>query len=499
MFVRKYLLCAALLPLALSGGAHALEFTSYLGGDSDDNVRAVEPLPDGSSILVGKTLSDDFPTTPGVISESCNLNETCPDSFGFGDATVTRMSWDGSSTLFSTFLGGSAGDMAFDVAINSAGNIVVVGSTFSDDFPVTPNAFDGVYRGFQRQTGFIAIINPTGTDVLYATYFGGSSQDEIFSVALDAQDNIYIAGFTESNDFPTTPGAFETKFNNVDSAFNAFAAKFSADGTQLIYSTYLGGDDFDSAFAIEVDGSGRAWVGGQTQSDNFPVLQNAPDTTFEGLDEGFLVRLNAAGSDLEASTYLGGSSIDGIRDLGLRPDGTVAVIGSTNSSDFPVTPDAFDDSKSFNGDTGFAVFNADATKIEYATFVSNSSSARFNGFALDPAPDGTVYLLMSLSATGSFGDREPIYIQLDPDVAGEDGLGLDCRDCHNFSQGIPNDIEFAGNRLIMVGETDDESFDVTDGAFDTEYNALFDGFVISVSSPDIFSDNFEGNPLPGGK
>lgn len=489
---RASLFAAALCCASNNASGQIGEFASYLGGGSDDSARAVHVLEDGTSLVVGRTTSTDFPATAGVVSTSCNLGNACPDAFSGGDAFVTKFAADGSTVVFSTYLGGSAGETAHDVTVTASGNIVVVGATFSSDFPTTPNAFDTSFQGFQQPDGFLTVLDPAATQILYSTYFGGGSQDEIFAIELDASGDFYVAGFTSSDDFPTSIGAFDS---TIGGSFDAFVAKFDASGA-LAFSTYLGGSAFEAATSVAVDASGRLIASGSTDSSDFPTTLGAFDTTHAGLNEGFVTKLDTAGSALVFSTLIGGAGSDSVQDIGLDSSGRVFAIGSTGSADFFTSPGSFDSSRAFNGDAFFTVLSSDGASAPYSTFLSNSSNSRFTGAALDVGPGDTGFLLISVSETGGFGDREPSFLQLDPAQDGENALLYDCRLCYRFSQGNPEDLEAIPGGLIVVGESDpDGGFAVTPGAFDTTHNGSFDGFVIGAPLPVIFADGFESGDL----
>lgn len=459
------------------------EFVSYLGGDRFDNIKGTAVLDDGSIIVVGRTQSNDFPTTPGAFDRTCGNGTACGGEFAEGDAFVSKFSADGSTLIFSTFLGGNDDDGAEAVAIAPDGSIVVVGSAISTDFPTTPGAIDSTRNGFGRQPDtFVARLSSDGSQLLYGSYLGGDNQDSAFDVAVDNANNIYLVGFAFSTDFPTTAGAFDTTHGGVT---DAFAAKINASGSTLLYSTFLGGDDFEAALGLAVDGAGNAFVVGERDSTVYPTTAGAFDTTRSGDQDAFVTKLNPAGSALVYSTLLGGTGSEDISDIEVDPAGNAYVIGSTLfPGDFPLTTGAYDTSPANTRDAFFTIFNAVGSNITYSSFLSNVQSPLYTGRTVNLADDGTVFLGIHMNE-GAFGEDFPSFFQLDPAGNGADDLMFDCRFCYRFNKGILNDMALGPNGLVLAGETADEDFPVTPGAFDTVLEGDFDGFVIAQGTPEI--------------
>ena len=228
--------------------------------------------------------------------------------------------------------------------MDGAGSAYVTGYTLSTDFPTTPGAFDTSYNG--NDDAFVAKLNPAGSGLAYATFLGGSGIDDGYGIAVDGAGSAYVTGETESSDFPTTPGAFDTSFNGGTG--DAFVAKLNPAGSGLAYATFLGGSSEDDGYGIAVDGAGSAYVTGYTGSSDFPTtrrLRHKLQRRHYG--DAFVAKLNPAGSGLAYATFLGGSSVR--LGLGIAVDGagSAYVTGCTESSDFPTTPGAFD--TSYNG------------------------------------------------------------------------------------------------------------------------------------------------------
>src|SRR6185312_6735124 len=219
-------------------------------------------------------------------------------------AFVTRLSADGTSLSFSTYLGGNSSEEGDGIAVDSTFHAYVTGFTFSTDFPTTADAFQTTLRDGDA---FVTKFAAAGTSLVYSTLLGGTGSEEANAIAVDGSDRAYVTGVTNSSDFPVTPGVFEPTFPGTTFQ-TGFVTKLQRDGKGLIYSSYLGGSETDQPSSIAVDSSGQAHVVGATQSANFP-LRN-PLRQFGGLMDAFVTKISASGSTLLYSTYLGGSGGD---------------------------------------------------------------------------------------------------------------------------------------------------------------------------------------------
>ena len=257
-------------------------------------------------------------------------------SFDSQDAFVTKLNSSGSGLLFSTYLGGTFSDSATGIAVDGAGNIYVVGETDSDNFP-TINAFQAapVDTDFCN-SGFVTKINPAMPGYVFSSYLGGTGCDTAFGIALDAAGDVYVTGQTDSTDFPIA-NAFQPNLSDTFQG-DAFVTKLTTNGS-LVYSTFLGGTELDSARGIAVNSSGEAIIAGNTSSTNFPTL-NPIQATFSGNTDVFVAKLNSQGSALVYSTYLGGDGFDFARGVAVDAAGNAHVVGPTNSRNFPVVPGA---------------------------------------------------------------------------------------------------------------------------------------------------------------
>jgi len=371
-----------------------LIYSTYLGGSDFDFGNGIAVDAAGNAYVTGSTCSTDFPTTSGAFQTSL---------VGFANAFVTKLNAPGSALVYSTYLGGSGGfsgyctsqigDAGFGVAVDGSGNAYITGSTRSSDFPVTSGAFQTSLAGYNV---FVTKLSPTGSALIYSTYLGGVGVDSGSGIALGSSGNAYVTGSTNSQDFPTTSGAVQTSLG-TPTGNNSFVAKLSADGSALIYSTYLGGNTFDSASGIAVDAAGNAYVAGYTQSNNFPTTPGAFQTSLTTklyppslfFETAFVSKLNAAGSGLVYSTYLGGSGGDLGGAIAVDASGNAYVTGSTASTDFPVTPGAFQTSPAnccvfpFPGDAFVTKLNPTGSALVYSTYLGGGSYDLGSRIALD--------------------------------------------------------------------------------------------------------------------
>jgi hypothetical protein len=316
----------------LNAAGSALVYSTYLGGVDNDEPRAIALDAAGNAYVAGETVSADFPVTAGAFDTVRS---------GEYDAFVTKLNTAGSALVYSTFLGGLVSENADGLAVDSANQVFLVGSTRSDDFPTTAGAFDTTHNGLFD--AYVTKLDATGSALIYSTFLGGADGDFGGDLDIDGEGNAYVVGGTLSPEFPTTPGAFDTIFPSGGSA--GFVVKLNAFGSAIVYSTFLRGG---GASAIAVDPAGNAWMTGGTSAPDFPTTPDGFDRSFNGGSDVIVFQLNAAGSALIYSTFVGGSDLEGGSALALDVEGNIYVTGETRSTDFPTTPSALD--RVWNGD-----------------------------------------------------------------------------------------------------------------------------------------------------
>jgi hypothetical protein len=310
----------------LSPAGNTLVYSSYLGGTSPEQGNGIAVDAAGNAYVTGFTDSADFPTSNGFQSVLR----------GIEDAFVTKVSADGTTKVYSTYLGGSdtkTVEAGNSIAVDAAGHAYVTGTTPSTDFPLV-NAFQGFGGGLDA---FVTEFAAAGNSLVYSTYLGGGAVEAGRAIAVGLGGEAYLTGVTTSTDFPTTPGAFDTTHNGGTQ--DAFVTKVAAGGTTKVYSTYLGGNGFDFGNGIAVNGSGNVFVAGETNSTNFPT--KAPLQGFGGgFEDADVTKLTPDGAALVYSTYLGGNNVDTAHGIAVDAAGNAYLAGLTNSADFP-TKDPF--------------------------------------------------------------------------------------------------------------------------------------------------------------
>ncbi|RKX24419.1 MAG: hypothetical protein DRP45_08250 [Candidatus Zixiibacteriota bacterium] len=300
----------------------ALDYSTYLGGSDSDYGWAINVDNSLSAYITGYTLSLDFPTVGPAI-------DTSGGSF---DVFVSKINSAGSALTYSTYLGGEFTDIAQDIVVDASGRAYVVGYTTSSLFPATVNAYMGSLLVAGRADMFITRLGATGAMFEYSSYLGGYKSDFANGIDIGTDGSMYILGWTYSNDFPLVGSIQGSRNGDTDLTIT----KMNAPGNTLIYSTYLGGSQDEVAGAVDVDDNGQAYVIAHTSSDDFPNV-NAFQTAYAGGDYDVVVfRINSAGSELDYSTYLGGTLSDMSYGIAVDNDHRARVVGQTESADFPV-------------------------------------------------------------------------------------------------------------------------------------------------------------------
>jgi hypothetical protein len=317
----------------LNSDGSSLVFSTFLaGGHGKSSCTAIALDSAGHTFVTGYTSSAAFPTTSGAF-QSTDIGS----SNGVTNAFASEFSSDGTSLVYSTYLGGTTGSThGTAIALDTNDDVYLTGYTTATDFPVSKGAFQFTLTG--SQAAFVTAFNPSGSALIYSTYLGGTSSDSGYGIAVDGSGNAYVTGQAISSDFPITPGVFQPTLGG----WNAFVTKVDPAGNKLIYSTFLGGSGRDSGAAIAIDGLGEAYLTGKAGSSNFPITPNALGKYAPGGGDAFVSKLNATGTQLLYSTYLGGSQSDSGSDLVLDSSGNAYIAGLTYSSDFPVISDAFE-------------------------------------------------------------------------------------------------------------------------------------------------------------
>ncbi len=504
-----------------------LEYATYLGGSYYDQARAIAVDSLGYAYVAGVTGSPNFPVTPGAYQTTLDP---------YGSIFVAKLNPTGSALEYSTYLSGGEAyrPSVGNIAVNAAGEAFLVGVTFSDDVPTTPGAFQTVLAGDSDL--YVAKLNSTGSALLYSTYLGGSSNEEwsIPDIALDASGNAYVTGSTLSRDFPTTSGAYDLtcgsdgNCNQDDQTWyaDAFVAKINPTGTGLVYSTFLGGsgnDNWISYFypssAIVTEASGEVIVLGNTSSLDFPTTLGAYDATCgirfacsSDTPDLFITKLNADGTALIFSTYLGGDESDLSAGLALDSAGNILVTGQTFANDFPTTPGAFKTECPFcpglgfwqprdrmwgEGIDGFVTkLNSLGSSLVYSTYLGLRGQ-EIAGIV--PDSQGGAYLARNANLCTPIGldwedlkcpGNDIILIKVDS----PDGSSLRTNNLGRAEFAVDVDSDPADNLYLAGSTTESEGRSIrsTPGAFQASPGGQRDGFVakIKTSWPDPLANIF---------
>ena len=301
----------------------SLIYSTFLGGERAEGGEGIAVDASGNAYIGGMTTSRTFVISPGAFQSA--------HAAGGFDAFIVKVNAAGSAFVYGTFLGGSGDDEVRGIAVDNFGVVTAVGDGPSKDFPTTPGALQSTAGAFYN--GFFVRLNVSGTALLYSTYLGSNGSDVMRGVALDVSGAAYITGETDSADFLTTPGAFQRSLRS-GAANRIFVMKFSAANT-LVYSTFVGGSVGEVPRSIAVDRNGNAVVVGLTDSSDFPTA--TPRQFFSGLGDGFLFKLNAGGSALLDSTFLGGASVAFATSVKVDSADAVYVAGLTSLRGFPLS------------------------------------------------------------------------------------------------------------------------------------------------------------------
>ncbi|NPB03617.1 MAG: hypothetical protein GXO39_04295, partial [Thermotogae bacterium] len=419
--------------LVIDPDLSTLGASTFLGGSSEDVISDIEVGEDGSVYVVGYTYSSDFPTTPGAYDETYNgggdvfvaklssdlstlilatflggSESEIPDPYGYqespvltigpwgnvyvagvtrspdfpitpgayddtlylfsdsADVFIAKLEPDLANLLASTYLGGHLDDVPFAIAVDEDGSVYVAGLASYDDFPTTPGAYDRTNVGVD---GFISKLDSSLSRLLASTFLGGSFHDAVKGLELDQNGAVYVVGYTHSNDFPATPGAYDETFNGWG---DVFAAKLSADLTTLEVATYLGGSEREEANHLIIGPGETVYVVGYTLSNDFPMTPNAYDRTYNDSGDVFVSVFDSSLSTLEVSTYIGGDRWDVGTYIVMDPYGNVYVAGYTNSSNFPTTPGVYDDTHNGLSDAFVLALTRDLRILQASTYLGGS-------------------------------------------------------------------------------------------------------------------------------
>jgi hypothetical protein len=411
-------------------------FSTYLGGSIADQAWSIAVDTQGNTYIAGYTASTNFPT----------LNAYQPTSAGQGDAFVAKFGPDG-TLIYSTYLGGNYVDYALAIAVDEQGSAYVTGWTGSSDFPVV-NAYQPSYQG--GWDAFVTKLAPDGQSLVYSTYLGGSSAENGAAIVVDANGSAYVAGQTQSANFPLA-NAFQSQRGGSE---DAFVTKLAPAGNALVYSTYLGGTyGGEQGYGIALDQAGEAHVTGWTTSANFPIV-NPYQNHLRGGWDVFVTKFSSAGNTLVYSTFLGGSDeeyVDQGRAIAVDSAGTAYVTGFTGSYFFP-TANAYQWVYAGQVDAFVSKFDS-AGQLLYSTFLGGNNSDIGNGIVVD---DAGTFSVAGLTLSDNFPVVDPLQPALngyeDPFLTRFNADGLTLNNSTYLGGGTSGREEYGFTGMALGGQ-----------------------------------------------
>jgi len=304
----------------INSGGTAPVYIAYLGGTGDETGWGIRVDDSGSAYVVGTTDSPDFPVE----------NALQPNLAGLNDAFIAKLAPDGRSLVYSSYMGGPDEDYGYAIALDDANNAYITGSTQSSSFPVPASLQRTTRHGISD--AFLMKVSSTGDELLDREFIGGWIRETGYGIAVDESGNAYIAGSTDSRDFPVTQNAFQTTWGGN---WDGFVTKIAPSGDPFVYSTFLGGTEIDNCRAIDIDSEGYAYVTGQSQKStlgtNFPTTPDAFKPENPGIISSYYTRIMPSGSALAYSTFLTGPRLDEGRGISVTPSGSVYITGITKA------------------------------------------------------------------------------------------------------------------------------------------------------------------------
>ena len=458
-----------------------LIFSTFIGGEAFESLYDMKKDSDGNLVVCGTSPGFGFPTTLGAYSETAQT--------GGDDAFISKLSADGSQLIFSTFFGGTSQELCQGLALDNNDDIYIVGTTGSNNLPVTEGSYDETYNtdGFSSNSDiFVTKLNSSGTALIYSTYLGDNGMDFGRSIAIDPIGNAYIAGSSKSFNFPTTSGAFDVSYNGAGWN-NVVVSKLNASGSDLIYSTYVGGSSGDDATKIALGPDGSAFVTGTAFSANFPTTPGSIKPVKTGNRDAFVFRLNPEGSALVYSTFIGGNDLDDGYSLTVDSDNNAYVTGLTISADYSVTQGVFN-SVAGNGENVFiSKINPSGSQFLFSGLMGGNNRDVGHNIAL--SSDNHILLCgetnsanFQVTSNAHMSTLQGIHDTFVAKIS-LDGSNLIYSSyfggtSYETAHVILND---GSDKLIIAGVTGGGNFPTTMGAFDNSFNSGNDPFISKIS------------------
>ncbi|MFW9993684.1 MAG: SBBP repeat-containing protein [Candidatus Odinarchaeota archaeon] len=457
-------------------------YSTYLGGTSVDVVRDIAVDSHNNFIVTGNTFSSDFPLLNAYQDHYAGQFTDDWHNAG-GDAFVSKFDQAG-QLLWSTYLGGSKDDGGMRIAVDDSDNIIVFGQTNSVDFPVSTDAYQSVHGGGMFDL-FLTIFAPNGS-VISSSYLGGSGDDSAGDLEMDHPSSIIITGTTSSSNFPVTADADQ---QDLKGQGDVFLTRLTANCSQILYSTFLGGSSFEATELLAIDPSGNIVIVGGTSSFDFPLTANAYQDSFFGSDRAeFIIKYNAS-DHVVFSTLFGGSSQDDCFGLDVDSQGNIIFSGRTWSLDFPVVNalQGEHDETNDNPDGFLTKLSADGSELIFSTFFGEEEWETMHYVAVDDADNVFVAGIVKSGFFESINGFQTTYqgaLDIFVMVVSPTGEAT----FYSYLGGNADDLAFSlemiNNDLYITGITDSIDFIVTDNAFQKQHQGIKDGFIFKMNQSD---------------
>jgi PKD repeat protein len=435
-------------------------YATFFGGNLDDYFFGSE-ADDDNIYMTFYTGSTNLPTTTGAYQTSVT---------GGGDSYVAKFSTSG-SLVWGTYYGGSNPEQGQAVTVDKNGNVYNAGITTSSNFPVTSGAFQSTYSS--GQDAYLLKLSSSGTRQ-WATFFGGTADDIVARIVTDTADEVYILGYTMSSNLPVSSGAFQTSIGS-STYRDAFLAKFSASGSRK-WATYIGGNNVELGYGLAIDTSNNVWVGGQTQSTNFPVTSGTYQSSLSGSGDAFFGKFSPSGSRLWLS-YYGGSGEEMLRRL-CAHGGYISFSGYTYSSNFPVTSGS--PSYGGSGDAFVTEFNLSGSR-QFSSYYGGSGYDESSGIGMDIS--GNIYL-SGFTGSSNFPITSGAYQT--SNKGGNDAFiavfSSGSAAYSSYYGGSYDDlaysVELNKSGVFLLGSTQSNDFPITSSAYQSTRAAYRDCFIV---------------------
>ncbi|WP_371804287.1 SBBP repeat-containing protein [Candidatus Lokiarchaeum ossiferum] len=455
----------------------SLNYSSYLGYSASDYIYEIQVDEAGYIYLSIQTTSPDFPTSNNAFDRTFN---------GGLDLGIIKLSPDGKNIVFATFIGGSDDEGAMDMRVLPSGDIILVGYTHSNDFPVNSSAFDQTFNG--NKDLFVTKLSADGTSLIYSTYIGGSQGDYYYGMDIDEHENVLLTGNTWSSNFPITGSAYDSSFGGVA---DCFITKLNATGENLIYSSFLGGSLSDSGRDIIATGNETLMLCGVSQTTTLPVTPGAFQQNIGGNADCFLTKINISSNTFEFLTYLGGEE-DEKEELHISIDNynNIWVTGTTYSSDFPTTNRAYNQTYGGLGDVFLSKFNANASTLLSSTFlggkglekVTELNAINSNNIFLTGYTQSSDFPASDHPYDGTLGGTQDGFVSI---FSSNGNTLLNSTLIGGSENEIVTGLYLSDSQLYLIGQTFSSDFPTTPLCNDSSLAGDYDGFLMLFDHPFI--------------